>query len=113
MNREIADLILRQLTGLLDDGAGAKSYSSVMGPDVLPTDAALYIEAAETIGPEAITDLYLKDHLTALRHDLHHPRHRAGKTTDGYGVHHPGTLRDCTEPECVVFKERLADMRTE
>jgi len=61
MSPAVADLLLRCLVALAEEGTGPKSYSSVTGPDSLPTDAAIWDTAAAIIGREKILGFLLDD----------------------------------------------------
>lgn len=63
MSAATADLLLRCAASLADEGIGPTSYSSVIGPDRLPTDDALWTLAADITGRENITHLDARDFL--------------------------------------------------
>jgi hypothetical protein len=50
-------------TAVLDEGRTALLYSSVIGPDVLDTDAGLILAAADRIGRDSITNPDLMEYL--------------------------------------------------
>jgi hypothetical protein len=50
-------------TAVLDEGRTALSYSSVIGPDVLDTDAGLILAAANTVGRDRVTNRDLREYL--------------------------------------------------
>jgi hypothetical protein len=89
MSEAVADLLLRCAASLADEGVGPMSYSSVMGPDRLPTDDVLWTLAADITGRENITHLDARDFLGIADQPPHEHTFAEGGC-------------ECTQPGCSV-----------
>ncbi len=71
MSPEVADYILRSVTGLLKDGYWPKSYTGYSPDDVdeRDYDATLVLRAADIVGRENIRNRELRQHLAELDAD--------------------------------------------